>query len=266
MRKMAFVLVFAVLFACLVLPTGASAADVMDIDGDGDVSAQDARLVLRAAIGLEELPDGLETAADADSDGELTTADARVILRAAIGLPDTADWKAAYRRGLYDLREEFSWDDWDDFAGRKMWFSLAYIDGDDIPELMVAQGVDHPSKVEIYTYAEGEAVLAGTAGSWGVCLYEPGTGYVGSVFSGFGVSHYVVSRLENGTLTQVWSAINNEGDGLHELIFKVNDVDVGRDEYMREYESNWELHDFIPTADVEDPQAYRLAPEDIESF
>ena len=61
-----------------------------DADGDGSVTAADARLTLRAAVSLEsigaEQPAFLQ--ADADRDGTLTAADARLILRAAVGLYD----------------------------------------------------------------------------------------------------------------------------------------------------------------------------------
>ena len=56
-----------------------------DADGDGTVTAADARLTLRAAVGLET-PDPLSlAAADADGDGKVTAADAREILRRAVG-------------------------------------------------------------------------------------------------------------------------------------------------------------------------------------
>ena len=62
-----------------------------DVDGDGKLSSADARLALRASVGLE--PDitagsAAYNAADADGDGEVTSADARLILRASVGLED----------------------------------------------------------------------------------------------------------------------------------------------------------------------------------
>ena len=59
-----------------------------DVDGDGDVTAADARLALRAAVALEAyLPGSSEyLTADADGDGALSSADARLILRMAVGL------------------------------------------------------------------------------------------------------------------------------------------------------------------------------------
>lgn len=57
-----------------------------DIDADGSVTSQDARLALRYAIGLEKLTAASITAADVDGDGSVTAGDARLILRFAVGL------------------------------------------------------------------------------------------------------------------------------------------------------------------------------------
>jgi len=57
-----------------------------DLDGDGKVTAADARLALRAAVGLEILTDDQKKAADLDGNGKITAADARLILRKAVGL------------------------------------------------------------------------------------------------------------------------------------------------------------------------------------
>ena len=63
-----------------------------DVDGDAKVTAADARLTLRAAVGLEAYAPGSAQfiAADADKDGSLTAGDARAILRAAVGLEELA--------------------------------------------------------------------------------------------------------------------------------------------------------------------------------
>ncbi|MCR5041281.1 MAG: dockerin type I repeat-containing protein [Clostridia bacterium] len=56
-----------------------------DVDGDGAVTADDARETLRYSLELENAVISPDTG-DVDSDGELTAADARLILRTALGL------------------------------------------------------------------------------------------------------------------------------------------------------------------------------------
>ena len=57
-----------------------------DVDGDGKISASDARLTLRASVGLEKLDSQSTKKADADKNDKITAADARLILRASVGL------------------------------------------------------------------------------------------------------------------------------------------------------------------------------------
>ena len=76
-------------------PPAVTAENIGDVDGDGSVTASDARLALRAAVGLETLDEETADLADADRDGKITAADARLILRAAVGLEDRKDWLAA---------------------------------------------------------------------------------------------------------------------------------------------------------------------------
>ena len=57
-----------------------------DVDGNGTVDVNDARTVLRAAVGLEKLDEQQKKAADINGDGKITVDDARTILREATGL------------------------------------------------------------------------------------------------------------------------------------------------------------------------------------
>ncbi len=57
-----------------------------DVDLNKTVEAADARLVLRAAVGLEAFTPEQKKCGDADFNGEITAADARLVLRAAVGL------------------------------------------------------------------------------------------------------------------------------------------------------------------------------------
>ncbi len=57
-----------------------------DVDGDGEITAEDARAVLRTAADLEKLGDDKLAVADMNADGEITAEDARQILRESAGL------------------------------------------------------------------------------------------------------------------------------------------------------------------------------------
>ena len=57
-----------------------------DLNFDAHITAADARIALRLAVGLEVANIALLQRADVDCDGNVTAADARLILRAAVGL------------------------------------------------------------------------------------------------------------------------------------------------------------------------------------
>lgn len=88
LKKLLAVLLSLCIFACAA--AYAAANTLGDVDGDGQISAADARLCLRQAVGLETYANGSAefTACDATGDGNVTAEDARLILRAAVGLED----------------------------------------------------------------------------------------------------------------------------------------------------------------------------------
>lgn len=87
MKKRSFLsIILAIILCCSSLFVGASALTMGDVDGDGEVKAADARLALRASVGLENFNEEQKAAADVDGDGTIKAADARLILRASVGL------------------------------------------------------------------------------------------------------------------------------------------------------------------------------------
>ena len=79
-----------------------------DVDDDGEVTAADARLALRACVGLENYaPDSLPFArADYDTDGESTASDARMILRTAVALEPLIESDYSEQSAELPLSEE----------------------------------------------------------------------------------------------------------------------------------------------------------------
>ena len=80
----------------LVMPDGKTYPVVVlgDVEGDGKVSAADARLALRASVNLESYKENSPqyTASNVNAADKVTAADARLILRASVGLEKPIDW------------------------------------------------------------------------------------------------------------------------------------------------------------------------------
>ena len=107
MKRIACLFLSMVLVLCAaVIPLAANAAALGDVSGDGYLRTDDARLALRAAIGLENYKKGSEkfTAADIIADGVLGTDDARLILRIAVGLEPTVNQYDILRSGAFYMQ------------------------------------------------------------------------------------------------------------------------------------------------------------------
>lgn len=86
MKKQIISILLAAMLLCTVFPIAGFAVTMGDVNGDGKVTAADARWALRAAVELEILTKAQAFRADADFDGEVTPADSRLILRSTVGL------------------------------------------------------------------------------------------------------------------------------------------------------------------------------------
>lgn len=64
----------------------ANAALSGDVSGDGAITADDARTVLRVSVSLDKLTDEMMLIADVDEDGKVSAADARDVLRMSVSL------------------------------------------------------------------------------------------------------------------------------------------------------------------------------------
>ncbi len=86
-------LLLTVALLCAALSVGAGAAMRGDVNQDGVVKAEDARLALRRSVKLESYLPGSTPflAADMDGDGAVSAGDARALLRYSVGLPSGLD-------------------------------------------------------------------------------------------------------------------------------------------------------------------------------
>lgn len=92
-RILKSVSLFAVTLTVLLLSVLAANATLCgDVSGDGAITADDARTVLRASVALEQLTEELVLIADVDNNGKITAKDARTVLRMSVSLEPTAHY------------------------------------------------------------------------------------------------------------------------------------------------------------------------------
>ena len=92
--------VIIILSATMMIPSAATKKYKGDMDGNGDVTAIDARIALQIAVGSRNPTMEQSAAGDMNGKGGITSIDARMILQVAVGeLPKE------------ELKDEVSWDD-----------------------------------------------------------------------------------------------------------------------------------------------------------
>ena len=86
-RALSFILCSVILLCLTVTFSSANSASYQygDADNNGQITAADARIILRVSVGMEMITAPL-TYYDTDNDGRITSADARLALRMATGL------------------------------------------------------------------------------------------------------------------------------------------------------------------------------------
>ena len=90
-KKPVAAILTAALLCAAFLPT-AAAISYCDVNLDDKVTASDARMILRAAVGLQQFSEEQTAIADANRDGKVTASDARSALRTAVQLDAATEY------------------------------------------------------------------------------------------------------------------------------------------------------------------------------
>lgn len=142
-------------------------------------------------------------------------------------------WAQAYRDYLYDISTE------QNESGR--WFALAYIDDDEIPELLVSEGYFHFAGVQILNYDKESGNVTGednVTGVYGAILYEEGTGKVLVSDGHQGVYATAIETYSNGQLVSgdsFTTQVNDLFDASKGFESLINDETVDEETFDKEF-------------------------------
>lgn len=117
---------------------------------------------------------------------------------------------------------------------RPIGFRLVYIDGDDIPELLLMEDKYHAAGVLVYTYYDGRMVEVGEFGSIGTMQYIEKKGMIFSGFYNMGEGWSGYYELGQGVLECVCALHFVDGDAFSEPIesyYEIDDVPVSEEVY-----------------------------------
>ena len=145
----------------------------------------------------------------------------------------TEGWKKAYNKYLKDMYDEIAAEGYvDNF--QDMSFTLAYIDDDNIPELLISEGSYTAAQVRVLTYKNNKIKDLGSYGSVGCLSYvEKGSVIYSSFFKQGRYSDSYYKMNSNGKFEEFFSSFSNAASG-DPLLYKINNVEVSREEYNRQ--------------------------------
>lgn len=124
-------------------------------------------------------------------------------------------------------------------------FALAYVDTDDIPELLVFQGDYHASMVEIYSFYDGEVCNVGIFGSNGCVTFASKQNLISSFYAGQGNIYYDYYSIQDGTNFLAKSISYTDYDiETEKEAYKIDEKRVSEEEYNQaliqyQNERNW---------------------------
>ena len=108
---------------------------------------------------------------------------------------DKSEWIKAYKNILLNLDKEDV-----DLNDQNPKFCLCFIDGDDIPELVISTGDFHAAGCYVFTYADGRPVNLGPFGSFGTIQYVEKSGIIIDGLGNNGYLNETYYKLENGMI------------------------------------------------------------------
>ncbi len=137
------------------------------------------------------------------------------------------DFRDAYKAVLQDY---ISKNDSSDEAV----FSLIYLDGDNVPELVITPGRAHADSALLYTFDGEKAVGLGEFGRYGSFIYRPRAGIIGSGSTGMGVTSIGFYRFRNNSVTKtgVFTRQLKELKENSPYEYLIDETEVSYDEYI----------------------------------
>ncbi|MBR6941110.1 MAG: hypothetical protein IKH65_09910 [Clostridia bacterium] len=143
------------------------------------------------ALTAENILNVMETGNVNVSGGETTTA-------AETEKPVSNAWKKAYREKAKEIAASGEYPE--------AVFGLFYIDGDDIPELVISKGSFHAAGVLIYSYRNDELITVSEGiGSYGGINYAAGKGVILTGDAYQSAETDIVYELKDGELKVLWT-------------------------------------------------------------
>lgn len=154
----------------------------------------------------------------------------------------------SYAKEYYEFLKRYSENNSSVESGR-IRFCMAFMDDDEIPELLIIDDNIHAEGVKVYTYYSDDIVFIGEYGSMGTMQYVEGEGLICSSFTGMGEHMAGYYQMEDGEavcICKLHSYPNyTQDDPYSHLLYEIDEISVSKEEYHAKYEVLKGDHEFI---------------------
>lgn len=141
------------------------------------------------------------------------------------------EWENAYKEILKNFHSDFG----------EPRFSLAYIDSDNIPELLISVDGSHAGTVYVYTYYKNKAKEVGNYGEYGTIIFGEKENKIYSEYVGMGISLVSVYEIQNGRekeLVKIEGCMDEYDDTVSR--YYINSNEVSEQQYNDAWQSYYE--------------------------
>ena len=149
--------------------------------------------------------------------------------------------QAPYARAYLEFLTEYVQNS-KDGKGQGARFSLAFVDGDDIPELLLMEDDCHARGVKVFTYYQDQVAELGAFGSFGLMQYVERAGLIFSHYMGHGESDNDFFEIKEGQAVLICNMHSTpyRKNGIDANLYEIDGVAVNEKTYRARWKALYE--------------------------
>lgn len=196
---------------------------------------QNGKETAQAEEDAEDGPNAGQPGADAESgeETEPTTADALYLRKGSARLAQMVEEQSEALEGYASFLQEYELPRQDGGSGQEPGFALLYLDGDEVPELVVMEGIAHAQGASVFMFRDGKVIALGTYGQYGAMPYREKEGLLFDDYDTQGNLHFGVYQIEEDhpALLQSYDYWAGLPEGGEEPAYWVDGKEVTEEQY-----------------------------------
>ena len=154
--------------------------------------------------------------------------------------------QAPYAQAYLEFLTEYAQNS-KDGKGQGARFSLAFVDNNDIPELLLMEDDCHAEGVKVFTYYQDQVVELGAFGSFGLMQYVERAGLIFSHYMGHGESDNDFFEIKEGQAVLICNmhSTPHRKNGIDTSLYEIDGVAVNEKTYRARWKALYEDQDYV---------------------